>query len=102
MRHASIKRNFSAYLDNELPPEEMQAIAAHMHTCNACKQQLREIQLGKVAATAFEEPNWDGAERLWKNIQKEKAAFNASTRLPSLVPALTQRMPSFLGLRPAA
>lgn len=38
MTHQDIQARLSALLDNELPPEETQAITAHLAQCEACRQ----------------------------------------------------------------
>jgi len=73
MKHAFVKKNLSAYLDDELPQSRMQEIAFHLKSCESCRKEVEEIREGKTATAYFEQPDWPGTERLWENIQRRKS-----------------------------
>ncbi len=103
MKHVFVKKNLSAYLDSELSRERRQEIASHLKSCESCRKELREIQNGKAITTYFEEPDWQGTERLWKIIQRSKistpekrSSINSATRHLAPLEKLIHPRPAFV------
>jgi len=103
MKHVFVKKNLSAYLDSELSKERRQEIASHLKSCESCRKELREIQKGKAITTYFEEPDWQGTERLWKIIQRSKistpekrSSINSATRHLAPLEKLIHPRPAFV------
>lgn len=102
MKHVFVKKNLSAYLDSELSKERRQEIASHLKSCESCRKELREIQKGKAITTYFEEPDWQGTERLWQIIQRSKistpekiSTINSATRHSAPLERLIHPRPAF-------
>ena len=102
MKHVFVKQNLSAYLDSELSKERRQEIASHLKSCESCRKELREIQKGKAITTYFEEPDWQGTERLWQIIQRSKisapekiSSINSEMRHSALLERLIHPRPAF-------
>jgi anti-sigma factor (TIGR02949 family) len=51
-----IRENLSAWLDEELPEEERQEVAAHLDRCSACGRELALLQHLETALAALEAP----------------------------------------------
>ena len=41
--HPEASEKFSAYRDNELPPDEAAALKAHLQSCASCREQFSEF-----------------------------------------------------------
>ena len=48
-----------AYLDGELPPQDMQAVAAHLGKCAACDFAFGQIENRLVELFRSDNPNFD-------------------------------------------
>ena len=100
MRHAIVRKNLSAYLDNELPPEKLQEIAVHLEGCDTCATRLQQIQEGKAVTAYFESPQWHGEEEVRNNIQHSRASIFEKATEESRVSRITFSR-RFVGARPA-
>lgn len=100
MRHSIVRKNLSAYLDKELPPDKSQEIADHLESCDSCPRRLQQILQGMTVTGYFENPQWHGKERVWNKIQRRRAKFGEKATEQSTVwrMELSRR---FIGLRPA-
>ena len=101
MKHGFTQKNLSAYLDAELTPDKVRKIELHLQSCESCLRELQEIQLGKAVTTCFENPDWQGTEALWQNIQRLKISTpegdvkNLETKRTDLWQRLTHPRPAF-------
>ena len=44
MKHRSVQRKFSAYLDDELSPEERRIVDSHLEACESCREALERMR----------------------------------------------------------
>jgi len=51
---AHVRDRLSAYLDQELPPEERTAVETHVQACDACRQHLETLAAVDAAARALQ------------------------------------------------
>lgn len=68
MSEKHYKKELSAYLNHELPPDERQIIAAHLLQCADCRKEHDEIKIGATFAGHL--PRTDAPEDLWNEIER--------------------------------
>lgn len=69
MSEKHYKKEFSAYLNDELPPDEKQNLAEHLLLCADCRKKFSEIKRGATFAAHL--PRADAPESLWSEIEKK-------------------------------
>lgn len=81
MRCPEARERFSLYLDGAVSGHEMQAIAAHLETCESCTEEFRSLQVVQqsLAALGAVKPPADLGMRLRLAISHER--MRASTGL---------------------
>lgn len=63
---------FSAYLDKELPEEEMRQVEAHLKDCPFCQQKLQELKsASELVSTALSTQPAVDFDEAWEHIEKE-------------------------------
>lgn len=88
MRECSkVQENLSAYLDDELPPEQREAIQAHLAVCPACRQELARLtRLWEALAALPSEPPPEGlVEQVLARLAGRKAPRRRSLALAASV-----------------
>jgi hypothetical protein len=93
MQDKHIQEKLSAYLNQELPKDERQAIAGHLMRCEKCRGEHDRIKLGAALASHLKRS--DAPENLWNEI--ENALDKKRQPRASLIPAF-----SFFGSRALA
>ncbi|HET8562457.1 MAG TPA: zf-HC2 domain-containing protein [Candidatus Binatia bacterium] len=99
----SIRKSLGVWLDGELNPSDAEAVQAHVQSCSACREEMRQIEklqsalkntLASSASQIAFEPFWRGvqermrAERSWHGELREWARITFSgPRLAWTVPA---------------
>jgi anti-sigma factor RsiW len=68
-----IQHDLSAYLDGELPPEEMADVRRHVAQCQACQDELEELRSTKKLLSRLAQPELppDFARELWSRIEQK-------------------------------
>jgi anti-sigma factor RsiW len=86
------RKQFSAYLDSELPLKKRAAVAEHLAVCAACRKELEDIEeLGPALMRpgAFPPPA-DLAARIMAEARRRQAAGSSAGRVrfqPVLIPS---------------
>ncbi|GEM_PF-3112140 len=78
MNHTEIRRNLSAYLDNELDQEERSLVEAHLAECPSCRRALQELTRTIEALRSLpqeEPPPWLTA-RIMARVRSEAKPKN--------------------------
>ena len=101
MKHGFTQKNLSAYLDAELSPDKEQKIALHLQSCESCLRELQKIQSGKAVTACFENPDWQGTEALWQNIQRLKISTPEKGDVKNLETKRTDLWQRLIHPRPA-
>ena len=101
MKHGFTQKNLSAYLDAELAPDKVQKIELHLQSCESCLRELQEIQSGKAVTAYFENPDWQGTEALWQNIQRLKISTPKTGDVKNLKTKRTDLWQKFIHPLPA-
>ncbi len=76
MDHGYFRDRLSAYLDQELTPEETKAIADHLEECADCREQL--AKLGELERLVQEHSGLDGDDYFEKAAQKIEQRLGAT------------------------
>ncbi len=64
------RRQFTAYLDNELPEADKNQIEKHLETCAACRQELRQLKKSaEMLSAALAEPAAIDFDQAWQAIE---------------------------------
>jgi anti-sigma factor RsiW len=79
-RHVS--GSLSAYVQNQLSPEQAKRVAKHLSTCPSCQSELQEITFGIQLAQKL--PLAVAPDTLWNSIQEALAAPTSAIAHPSL------------------
>jgi anti-sigma factor RsiW len=84
MNHARAVRQLSAYLDEELSPSEMRAVAAHVAGCEACRDELAALR--RVKDLLGRLPEVEPPAELWAGVRAraERTRHPASAVLEML------------------
>ena len=90
--HEEWTDKLSDYLDDELPPEERRAVAAHLAGCEPCAATLDELK--RVVARARSLPARPPATDLWRGIA-ERIDDRPAARVASFAPRGPARRVSF-------
>jgi len=69
MTHISIRKKLSAFLDGELPDEEMVEIENHLDHCADCREEFGEICKGQSLVRSLEEVELPDVEKSWYKIR---------------------------------
>ena len=100
MRCEEYKQGLDAYIDAELPPQEMRAVDVHLKTCELCAAEVRlqdrlkrEVRMaGKAYA-----PSLDFRRRVEAAIAPQKKANRFSLWVPSLAMAAVLLIAALFG-----
>lgn len=67
-----IQHQLSAYLDNELAPDEMAEIRRHLNDCQACQEELESLRITKRMLGGLSTPELprDFEASLWARIER--------------------------------
>jgi anti-sigma factor RsiW len=88
MNCKAVQNRLSAYLDRELPADDMAAMRAHIHECDACREEERALRSLKslLCGARTPEPPADLAERLTAAVmaERESTPIRRGLRLPVL------------------
>ncbi|MDQ3801417.1 MAG: FecR domain-containing protein [Acidobacteriota bacterium] len=79
-----IKEKLSAYLNQELPKDERQALAEHLLQCEKCRDEHDRIKLGAALASHLKRS--DAPENLWSEIENaldEKPQRQTASKIPA-------------------
>jgi len=82
MKETHITEKLSAYLNQELPQTERQAVAEHLLNCQNCRNEHNEIKFGAALASNLKRA--DAPENLWNEI--ENALDGKKQSQTSLIP----------------
>ncbi len=85
MKETHITEKLSAYLNQELPQTERQAVAEHLLNCQNCRNEDNEIKFGAALASNLKRAN--APENLWNKI--ENALDGKKQSQTSLIPQLS-------------
>lgn len=70
--HRQIERHLSAYLDQELPPDQEAAVRRHVEGCAECRVELERLSRVKHLLSALPERTAPGD--LWPSVRRALAA----------------------------
>jgi anti-sigma factor RsiW len=67
------ERQLSAYLDGELPPEEMTEVRRHLAGCPSCQAELEELRATKGMVGRLSQPQLPTSfeSDLWRRVDRE-------------------------------
>ena len=90
MDHGYFKDRLSAYIDQELTPEETRAVADHLEECAECRQEL--TRLGELERLVGEHSGLDGEEYFEQSARKiEERLGLVDTTVTDISPASEKR-----------
>lgn len=82
MNCQKVRENLSAYLDGELNKAEASSLAAHLLTCNNCRQEWEQLKM--INALWQELPEIEPPPNFMQGLSEKLAAATAETAKPPL------------------
>lgn len=76
MKHRRLEKQLSAYLDNELSPQEREVVEIHFKTCDECQQTLTSFGRNRRWIAALQRPVPPG---IWEAVREQ---MQARSRVP--------------------
>ena len=74
MKHQSIQKHLSAYLDNELSSDMREKVSAHLHDCQECAEMLEDFEENKHRIVKLVHPAPSIKDAVLAKIQELEAA----------------------------
>ncbi len=81
MSHHRLSRQLSAYLDGELTAEDEQEVREHLARCEACRDELRQLQAVRSLLRRLPEPQ--APEDLWGAVRSRTVRALPRRRWPA-------------------
>ncbi len=88
-----VHKKLSAYLHGELPAEDAQRVAEHLHHCQRCRAEFEEIEFGAQLASQLQRQQ--APENLWAELEAAMSREEFSHRRGAKIAEAAQRKPVY-------